>query len=117
MDVTEESVIRGVRNGTRKTVTIDGHPLDWTRSLRVASPSPSGIEWGYPGSGPAQLALAILLELVDDETAEWHHQAFKWGFIARLDHDEWTIAVKDVVEWLRNRRGVIASKVLAASHQ
>ena len=45
------------------------YPLDLERSLRVASHSPSGFEWGYAGSGPHQLALAILLDVLDG--AEW----------------------------------------------
>lgn len=31
--------------------------------------SPDGFEWGYAGSAPAQLALAMCAQLVDDETA------------------------------------------------
>jgi hypothetical protein len=50
--------------------------------------SPTGFEWGYGGSGPAQLALAILADaLCDDRRAARLHQAFKWKVIARLDQD------------------------------
>jgi hypothetical protein len=47
--------------------------------------SPDGFAWGYGGSGPAQLALALLAyELGDDEKAlEWY-QAFKWEVVARF---------------------------------
>ncbi|MCU4744613.1 DUF6166 domain-containing protein [Natronoglomus mannanivorans] len=37
------------------------------RSLEVRNHGPTGFEWGYNGSGPAQLALAILLDYTDDE--------------------------------------------------
>jgi len=37
------------------------------RSLELADHSPSGFEWGYGGSGPAQLALALLLDYTDDK--------------------------------------------------
>jgi len=40
------------------TVTVDGAPLDPRADL--VNHSPDGFAWGYPGSGPAQLALAIL---------------------------------------------------------
>lgn len=47
--------------------------------------SPTGFEWGYGGSGPAQLALAILADcLEDDERALDLHQGFKSYVVARL---------------------------------
>lgn len=42
-------------------VWANGKPLSLERSLKVFNHSPSGFSWGYGGSGPAQLALAILL--------------------------------------------------------
>ena len=51
-------------------------PLDLR--LDLFNHSPTGFEWGYGGSGPAQLALAILAErLSDDAMAVRLHQAFK----------------------------------------
>ncbi|WP_228841848.1 DUF6166 domain-containing protein [Haloarcula sp. CBA1127] len=39
----------------------------------MLSASPSGFEFGYGGSGPAQLAIAILAHAFDDEVAcEWY---------------------------------------------
>ena len=69
-------------------VKLNGQPFDPSRSQRVRNHSPSGFEWGYGGSGPAQLALAILLEEVDEESALNLYQDFKWVVIARLD-GEW----------------------------
>ena len=40
--------------------------------------SPTGFEWGYGGSGPADLALNILLKATGDrDFSAQHHQAFK----------------------------------------
>ena len=69
-------------------VKLNGQPFDPARSQRVRNHSPSGFEWGYGGSGPAQLALAILLEEVDEDCALNLYQDFKWVVIARLD-GEW----------------------------
>jgi hypothetical protein len=69
-------------------VKLNGQPFDPSRSQRVRNHSPSGFEWGYGGSGPAQLALAILLEEVDEDCALNLYQDFKWVVIARLD-GEW----------------------------
>jgi hypothetical protein len=64
-------------------VLVDGEPLDLAASLKVWNHSPSGFAWGYAGSGPAQLALAILLRFTDDETASRLHQRFKFDHVAR----------------------------------
>lgn len=53
------------------------HPLDPAPSQALRNHSPEGFSWGYDGSGPAQLALAILLDYTgDEELALWHYQAF-----------------------------------------
>ena len=68
-------------------VLADGVPLDLDASLAVYRHSPSGFSWGYGGSGPAQLALAILLHAgVDPDTAVELHQTFKWDTVAHW-HD------------------------------
>ena len=47
------------------------------------SHSPTGFEWGYGGSGPAQLALAICADhLQNDELALKVYQYFKANVIA-----------------------------------
>lgn len=51
----------------------------------VINHSPAGISWGYAGSGPAQCALAILLDyLGDEEQARSIYQDFKFKVIAGL---------------------------------
>ena len=69
-------------------VKLNGQPFDPSRSQRVRNHSPSGFEWSYGGSGPAQLALAILLEEVDEDSALNLYQDFKWVVIASLE-GEW----------------------------
>ena len=46
----------------------NGEVLDPKPSQKIWNHSPTGFEWGYGGSGPAQLALALLLDYVCDET-------------------------------------------------
>nr|WP_245333082.1 DUF6166 domain-containing protein [Halarchaeum solikamskense] len=58
------------------------------RSLDVVRHSPSGFKWGYGGSGPAQLACALLLDYYDDATfAREHDQAFKSTVVSGLTCD------------------------------
>ena len=47
----------GSRQGYAVIVTVNGRPLN--PRLDLYNHSPTGFEWGYCGSGPAQLALAI----------------------------------------------------------
>jgi len=63
----------------------NGETLDRRGELR--NHSPNGFAWGYDGSGPAQLALAMLADLFGDETALEEYQAFKFDVVADLDGD------------------------------
>ena len=43
---------------------------------------------GYGGSGPAQLALAILTDAVGEKKGAVHYQDFKFAVISGLSHDK-----------------------------
>ena len=76
-------------------------PLDVKPSLAIVNHSPTGFNWGYNGSGPAQLALAILLELTDDATlSQRHYQRFKSEVIAHMP-DKWQMPENKVWDWLK----------------
>ena len=79
------------------TVEINGAPLDPRLDLR--NHSPDGFEWGYPGSGPAQLALAILAVEFDDEFALDHYQKFKDDFITPIRDGDWGLESSSIQEW------------------
>ena len=97
--------IRGERRKGEVLVTVDGAPLDWRSSLAVRNHSPTGPAWGYGGSGPAQLALAILLAVTDEVTAERYYQKFKWDVLAPLEVDRWVLDAGDVLGWLESAAG------------
>ena len=64
----------------------DQERLTPERSLALVNHSPSGFEWGYGGSGPAQLALALLLDYTGDEAfALDHYQEFKTEVVSQLE--------------------------------
>lgn len=81
--------VEGIQDVDR-VVTHDGKVLDLNASLKVVNHSPTGFCWGYNGSGPAQLALAIMLEQLngDRERALALYQDFKFRVIAGLDMDK-----------------------------
>lgn len=88
------------QNGTavvRVTKDGDGHVL--RLRLDLSNHSPTGFEWGYAGSGPAQLALAILADcLGDDQAALRLHQRFKFRIICALKKDSpWLLTEKQVL--------------------
>jgi len=77
--------------------------------------SPDGFEWGYPGSGPADLALAILTDFFSEDpiavqtyartgqgepSAAVHaHQRFKDKFISVLPKDHWRLREDEIKKW------------------
>lgn len=73
----------------------DGTPLPMR--LDLVNHSPTGFSCGYGGSGPAQLAFALLADIFDDDYALEHYQEFKWNVIAKLPRDKpWTLTVKQI---------------------
>lgn len=65
--------------------------------------SPDGFQWGYGGSGPAQLALAMVADATgDDELAFRTYQRFKAEILATLQEDSWTIAALMVRDFARS---------------
>lgn len=49
-------------------------------SQRIKNHSPDGFNWGYAGSGPAQLALALILEVSGREAALRCYHQFELDF-------------------------------------
>lgn len=58
--------------------------------------SPSGFSWGFNGSGPAQLAYAILADAFDSEFAGEHYQQFKKDVISQLPDNDWYLTEKEI---------------------
>ena len=81
-------------------VWVDDVYLDPAASQAVFNHSPDGFAWGYHGSGPAQLALAILLRVgVERATAVRIHQHFKREHIAPLPMNQGFVMTLDVEAW------------------
>lgn len=58
----------------------------------LANHSPDGFNWGYNGSGCAQLALALLADCTgNDKLALRYYQQFKEIFIANIGADTWEV--------------------------
>jgi len=97
-----EKVYRARRNptapvGEEVEVTADGEQL--AKRYDLLSASPTGFEFGYGGSGPAQLAIAILAHAYEDEFACEHYQQFKREVVSELPEEGWTVTKADLDEW------------------
>ena len=80
------------------------HPL-----IHHVHHSPDGFEWGYAGSGPADLAIAILADAApdlfnDDEEPpirSHFYQQFKHDVVSRLPREGWLIDRAGVLAWVQ----------------
>jgi len=79
-------------------VEVDGEPLD--PRLDLYPHSLDGFQWGYGGSGPAQLALAILADCLGDDVALRYYQQFKWDLVAHLPKADWELDEVVVHSWV-----------------
>lgn len=90
---------RGMRssNGARVWIEDDNGKSALPLYLNVRSHSPDGFEWGYGGSGPAQLALAICMDtLKNKEWASRVYQEFKHRAIAPIQSEDWSLTEEQV---------------------
>lgn len=109
------SVYRGFckKDGTVTPVTVtkDGAILSPAASQKVWNHSPDGFQWGYGGSGPAQLALAICLDVTGDEhKAVVLHQHFKRDFVCGWG-ETWEITSEEVEDWIETRAKELLDRI------
>ena len=99
-------IYRGDRHSEgvgQQLVTKDDDILDPKPSQKIWNHSPAGFNWGYEGSGPAQLALALLYDVTNDEIVSVRlHQAFKSSIMAAWG-DTWEITDADIKEWINDK--------------
>ncbi|HWE97568.1 MAG TPA: DUF6166 domain-containing protein [Tepidisphaeraceae bacterium] len=100
----DQTIYRGVRDFPGERVTVDGNELALEPSLKLRNHSPTGFAWGYAGSGPSQLALAVLLDFTGDETlALFRYMEFKREFVSGWDLG-WEIDGLELRRWLERQQ-------------
>jgi hypothetical protein len=91
----------------------DGYDIVLTRTLlganvnvphKIVYHSPTGFEWGYPGSGPSDLSLNILAIFIPDNWAMKLHQQFKEDFIASMPMLGGTIKTETIKNWILSHK-------------
>lgn len=108
-----ERIYEGFRDSEGVIVTVNGSVISPKKSRLLYDHSPTGFEWGYAGSGPSQLALAILLDYTNDPNLSLRlHHAFKDRFIARYPKDVlgmvWRLTAKEIEEFMATQKGVVS---------
>src|SRR5438105_4082022 len=99
----------GRREGYVAEIMVNGRPLN--PRLDLWNHSPSGFEWGYGGSGPAQVALALLADhLGNDEQAVLFHQDFKRAVVADLPRGGWTLTSQQIQQSLETLRSLAGER-------
>ena len=87
--------------GAVVTVTRSGRTKPLDPRLVLRNHSPTGFAWDYGGSGPAQLALALLSNyfgatLGGRALAEALYQPFKFAVIAVLPQPRWKMSFEEI---------------------
>lgn len=93
-----------IGNCKTQEVRIGDQVLDPAESQKLYNHSPDGFAWGYGGSGPAQLALALLLQFTDKKFAIDNYQDFKAEVLANKPAD-YTLTLQEmtIVDWATKR--------------
>ena len=95
---------RGTRTSGVPSVTVRREQVNkiFQPRLDLIRHSPLGFDWGHSGSGPAQLALALLAHASgSDQFALRHYQVFKHEIVARLPKSGWDLTGAQVLQSLR----------------
>lgn len=101
---TDGKIYIGKPDGSVLVLDADKHvKLDPRFDLR--NHSPTGFAWGYHGSGPAQLALALIADATGDDAlaCKWY-QSFKVDKVSRMPA-AWRLPAAEVIAWVRELEG------------
>lgn len=102
--------IVGIRQGGRCFLYLNGREV-----VHKVKHSPTGMEWGYGGSGPADTARSILLmELPEEKVTPQLYQKFKAEFVATWQGESIRTII-DLDKWLKKIQG--GEKIGSASNQ
>jgi hypothetical protein len=96
--------ISGSRSERRNRIWVDGKEIFPEASQKIRNHSPDGFNWGYGGSGPAQAALAICIDIFNNNyIARALYQNFKFQFVAAWSTDSFSEEI-DIADFLIDNR-------------
>ena len=100
-------VYRGYNRGGHQasshlvTVTEDGQERMLEHRVRH---SPTGMSWGYSGSGCADLARSLLWDHLGEEPRPAAYQALKFAFVTKWPIEGWELTTDELDQWLDSYR-------------
>jgi Family of unknown function (DUF6166) len=101
--------MRTERDGYAVLVDENGESRSLDPRFDLRRHSPDGFAWGFSGSGPAQLALALAADVLrDDEQAQSIYQALKFRLIAGLPQEGWSLSeerIRQAIDQLAQTSG------------
>lgn len=99
--------IRNPNNGIVE-VTVKQSGSNWRYPLpHIVRHSPTGFNFGYGGSGPAELARCILIDWFDGDTEKAdnaNYQKFKDWFVAPPQGLEFNVSGEAIKDWLEAQK-------------
>jgi len=98
-------------NAATRHVFVGTDRLDHAESLKHVNHSPDGFNWGYGGSGPAQLAFALLLKFFGPTAAKQLYQQFKVDYVSTWRQDEdFHINLEEIWRWILRQSEAVEAK-------
>lgn len=121
-----DTIYRGTCYGGR--ILVQRSHLDeskktrWNKLKQVVYHSPTGFEWGYGGSGPADLALSLLVDVLEEKTTtgyklqqlgifqepplSWKlHMKFKKEVVSKFPRGAtWQLRRSAILEWIEKQK-------------
>ena len=85
-------------------VTVNGKALNQCQHIALYS---NGFSWGYTGSGPYQLGLAISVNEFGEDLKQHpiSYNLIKTELIAHFDRRAFTLTSVQIQEWINTRQG------------
>ena len=99
--------------GTIKVLVDDENGKREYTLTHIQKHSPSGLNWGYSGSGCADTAISILTDCVGEIKAEKYCQDFKFDIVKYLPFTEWELTeekIKSLIQNYENGKGDVCDK-------
>lgn len=96
-----ERTVRGCAVAVVDVTTHQARPL--SSGLQYVRHTSAGFDWGYLGSGPSQLAFALLLDHFGDPApARLFYQSFKFEVVANFHRTCWELTTAEIAEKIAN---------------
>jgi hypothetical protein len=110
----DDVVIRGILIDGIAEVSIGSERLTLPPLRRdEARHSPAGFNWGYSGSGPAELARAVLIACCPDDDfvrQPYVYQSFKAVYVSVIRTEAWALRRSEVRRWVERVKSTDAGR-------